>query len=960
MRLAYARRMSARKTDPKPNTDTPAMRQYKRFKQEHPGCVLFFRMGDFYEMFFEDAELAHRVLGIAISERTAGIPMSGVPHHSVENYLRRMIQAGHRVAVCEQVEDAAQAKGVVKRDVTRVVTPGTLTDAALLEDGDRAVLAAVCFLEAGGEIGKKGGGEGLAALEGLGRVALSWAELSTGALQVAELSAVEAADELARLGAAEVLYCATADGAVPPRVTALMQAAGVSAPLSGRPGWQFRQSEAVDVLKKQFAVVDLKGYGFDDDEPALSAAGAVIAYLLETQRSESGRLAHLRPPQRFDRGAHLVIDPTSLASLEVEHTLRGTHGGGGDSDTLLAVLGRGGGRGGGGICTAVGRRKLRDWLCYPLSDRGEIEARQRVVRAMVDDERFRRELGGALGHVQDIPRMVARLACGRASPRDVVGLGVSAAAAADLRAVLDQRPPLAGFLGRLDALADALGELASCIADACVEEPPGHLREGGLFRDGHDAALDEQRVLQKDSNTWLVGYQAELVERSGIESLKVGYNKVFGYYIEVSAAKRDLVDDRWNWIRKQTLKNAERFITPELKDYEGKVLAAKDRGVAREQELFDGLCGDASAKMDQLHAFSEIVAELDVLRCFAERAVRWRYVQPAMIDEPVLDLAAARHPVLDELLGDRFVPNDLALSASGERAPGTNTGAGGGDAAHSLALITGPNMAGKSTFIRQAALLVLMAHTGSFIPADAATIGLCDRIFTRVGAHDELHAGRSTFMVEMTETANICHHATPRSLVILDEIGRGTSTLDGLSLAWAITEHLHAVGARALFATHYHELTRLAADGDASTALPGVRNLQVLVREWDDRIVFLHRIETGSADRSYGVQVARLAGLPDAVVDRAKNVLESLAVSRADAVAVEVGAAPAAGAPAARGAAVKPQMKPQMSLFTEYVSHPVVERVAEVDLDTLTPMAAFELLRELKASASASGAGAGA
>ncbi|MEO1236810.1 MAG: DNA mismatch repair protein MutS [Planctomycetota bacterium] len=888
-----------------PNLDTPAMRQFRRFKDEHPGCVLFFRMGDFYEMFFEDAELAHRVLGVTLTQRTEGVPMAGVPYHSVEGYLRRMIQAGHRVAVCDQVEDAKQAKGVVKRDVTRVITPGTLTDESLLADEQVNPCAAVVF-------------------HGADRASLAWAELSTGVFQVATVDAAAVDDELARVNPSELLYCETADGEPPTRVAALT----IACPRTGRPAWQMRQDEAVAALRKQYGVASLAGFGLDEHDPVLAAAGGLLAYLLETQRSDDGVLAHLRPPRKFERARHLVIDQASLASLEVERTLRGEDAEG----SLLNVLRRGGsarpqstpGNGvknfrGGGCVTAMGKRRLRDWLCYPLAERGAIEERQRVVQALVDDPRFAEELAEALDGVHDVPRITARLAVGRATPRDLVGLGRSVGRAAALASALADRPPVATWHDRVAALRDTLDDLAERIECACVDSPPAHLREGGLFRDGHDAKLDEYRGLQRDANTWLAGYQKKITEESGIPSLKVGYNKVFGYYIEVSAANRDKIKDNdenfRGWTRKQTLKNAERFITPELKTFEGEVLSAEGRAIAREQDLFAELCGRCEEQIEALHGFADAAAELDVLLCFGRRAVRRGYVRPEIVDEPVLRVTAGRHPVLDELLGDRFVPNDIEL--------------GRGNSDSSLALITGPNMAGKSTYIRTAALLTLLAHTGSFVPAESATVGLCDRIFTRVGAHDELHAGRSTFMVEMTETANLCHHATERSLVVLDEIGRGTSTLDGLSLAWAVAEHLAGVGCRCLFATHYHELTGLGAEGGSHAG--GVTNLNVSVREWNDEIVFLHRIVSGATDRSYGIQVARLAGLPEPVVARARQLLADLAVSH--------GTAPPPSAPGSVSA--------ELPLFAQPATHPVVETLRETDLTRLSPMDAFDLIRRL-------------
>jgi len=921
------------KNDKTAKTDTPAMRQFKGFKADHPGCVLFFRMGDFYEMFFDDAELAHRVLGVTLTQRTAGVPMAGVPYHSVEGYLRRMVQAGYRVAICDQVEDAKDAKGVVKRDVTRVVTPGTLTDESLLADEQVNPCAAVVFH--GNSFGDS-------------RASIAWAELSTGAFQLATVHEDEVADELARINPSELLYCETADGNVPPRVAELP----LDGPRTGRPGWQFRLAEATDALRKQYRVATLAGFGLQDDDPALAAAGGLLAYLLETQRNEDGILAHLRPPQVFARTKHLIVDQASLASLEVEQTLRA-----GDADgSLLNVLRKGGS--GGGCVTAMGKRRLRDWLCYPLAERDAIEDRQRVVQALVDDSRFADELAEALDGVHDVPRIIARLAVGRALPRDLVALGRSAGRASILENTLAERPSVAPFHQRLTAVVGVLQELADDIQTACKDQDiPAHLREGGLFRDGYDNQLDETRSLQRDSNTWLANYQKDLIDDTGVSSLKVGYNKVFGYYIELSAINSQKIKDddpRFAlWTRKQTLKNAERFITPQLKAFEGKVLSAEGRSIAREQHLFAELCGACEKQIETLHAFADVAADLDVLLCFGRRAARHRYVKPTLTDEPGLHVVGGRHPVLDELLGDRYVPNDVALGrgkgAAGLRGEGQDTERSHSaplplsPSAPSLALITGPNMAGKSTYIRMTALIALLAHTGSFVPAESATVGLCDRLFTRVGAHDELHAGRSTFMVEMTETANICHHATEKSLVILDEIGRGTSTLDGLSLAWAIAEHLADVGCRCLFATHYHELTTLADPAVGGTRAAKIANLNVSVREWNDEIVFLHRIIPGATDRSYGIHVAKIAGLPAPVVDRAHQLLGELAVNHE-------GRRPTpSNTPANPGKPRKPEPAPaiDMPLFAQAPEHPAINELRQLDLNQLTPMQAFDVLRKL-------------
>ena len=870
--------------------NTPAMRQYHRFKRRHPDCILFFRLGDFYEMFHEDARIGARVLGVTLTQRTEGVPMAGVPFHSAETYLRRLIQAGYRVAVCDQIEDAAQAKGVVEREITRLVTPGTLTDETLLEEGQENPLCAVAVLEKRGEAG------------------LAWTELSTGAFTVARIAVDALADELARIAPRELLYAGEDEDAEPPERIA-QAASGLALSATPRPPGDFRAEEASEALKRQFRVASLAGFDLEEDDPAVGPAGAVVRYLLETQRTADGaaneRIRHLQPPKRFRRAEHLVVDQTSLTSLEVERTIRS----GETAGSLLGALQ--------GCVTAMGKRLLRHWLCYPLRERAAIEKRQDAVAALVADTALEGRLREALDGVQDVERIAARLGVGRATPRDLVALGTSAGRARALADLLAESPALGPFAERLRAGLASLDELAARIGAACVESPPAHMRAGGLIRDGFDESLDEYRSLQRDSDDWLARYQSRLTEETGIPTLKVGYNKVFGYYIEVTAAHRDKAPDAWS--RKQTLKNAERYITPELKEYEDKVLSAEQRSLQREQTLFAELCEEAQGHLEALRAFAAVAGELDVLACFARHAVRRGHVRPAIADEPVLEITGGRHPVLEQRLGEGFVPNDASLGT-------------GSSSEASLALITGPNMAGKSTYIRQSALITLLAHTGAFVPAESATVGVTDRIFTRVGASDELHEGQSTFMVEMTETANICHHATARSLVILDEIGRGTSTLDGLALAWAIAEHLAARGCRALFATHYHELTTLA-ERHAT-----IRNLNVAVREWGEEVVFLHRILPGASNRSYGVHVARIAGLPDPVVSRAGEILDQLEVRSA------AGPDPSPAAPESSG-----QEDGQLSLFTEYVDHPAVDELRQLDLNELTPLAAFDRLRALKA-----------
>lgn len=870
--------------------ETPAMRQYRRFKEQHPECILLFRMGDFYELFNEDAVVVAKALNLTLTQRTAGVPMAGVPYHAIDTYLRRMIEHGFRVAVCDQIQDPKEAKGIVDRAVTRVITPGTLVDEHLLDESSANLIGAIQFLEAGDE----------------SAAVLALAELSTGAFTLFDLPAGRVTDELARLRPTELAYVETADGSIPRRVELIHEVVGCA--LTPRAGWTYRPAEAREQLCAHFGVSTLAGFGLEDDDTAIGPAGALLRYLEETQPGDpavrrAGGLSHLRPPKREVPDQYVTIDAASLRSLEIERTMRS----GQTEGSLLATLQR--------CRTAMGKRLLRTWLCFPLRDGDRIRARQIAIGSLIEDRQLAEQLETQVDGVQDVARIAGRIAMNRATPRDLVALGRSTSRLSAIASLIEGVPALLPHHGRLAALSESLAPLARTIEEKCADEPPAHLREGGLFRDGVDAELDEARGLQRDANTWLAAYQKRLIEQTDIQSLKVGYNKVFGYYIEITHANTKKVPDAFS--RKQTLRNAERYITPELKEFEDKVMTAEARAFERERVLFERLCSQAAALAGGLAQYAETVAELDVLLNFAEIAVRFGYVKPDIVEDPTLDIEQGRHPVLDRTLGERFVPNDCTLGKT------------------SLALITGPNMAGKSTYIRQVALITLLAHTGSYVPASRATIGLVDRIFTRIGASDELHAGHSTFMVEMTETANILHHVTRHSLVILDEIGRGTSTLDGLSLAWAIAESLADSKPRTLFATHYHELTSLAE------RLDNVTNLHVSVREWGDEIVFLHRILPGKTDRSYGIHVAKIAGLPAATIARAQELLESLTVHSEDVSRETPTIAASAG--------TKPHaISGQLSLFTEYVPHPVVEELKKLDLNSMTPMQAFDALRALR------------
>jgi DNA mismatch repair protein MutS len=827
---------------------------------------------------------------VALTSRSKGenpVPMAGVPFHAVESYLHRMIAAGFKVAICEQMEDPKTAKGLIKREVMRLVTPGTLTEEAMLDGREENFLVAVV---------------GADDRRAEGVVGIAWCELSTGKFVTFAGSWAACADELARLRPREILFAESADHRTPEWATELSTQLGAA--LSGRPAWQMDAHHAVQTLKTHYGVATFAGFGYESDKDlALRAAGAVVAYLHDTQKAT---LEHLQPPKGFERQNHLLIDPTSLRSLEVLRTIRGNVVEG----SLVGAIDR--------TSTPMGSRLLRNWLCYPLRDASEITKRQDAIAQLVGAEQVLGQVRTTLGECSDVERITARVCCRRASPRDLVALAKSLetlVGAAELLEnsefrILNSELKTSGAWEELIALVPGAKQIAAAIRSVLCDEPAAHLRDGGVIRDGCHAELDRLRGLSKDSRTFLAEYQSKLAARSGIPSLKVGYNKVFGFYIEVTNTHAEKIPA--DFIRKQTVKNAERYITPELKQYESDILTAQERGIALEQELFEQLRTQLAGFAETLRRLALEGATLDVYCGLAHLARTRRYCRPQIIAEKELAIVDGRHPVVEQSLGEKFVPNDTTFGSPELR---------------TLHLITGPNMAGKSTYIRQVALLVLMAQAGSFIPAKSATIGLVDRIFTRVGASDDLAQGQSTFMVEMTETANILHHATEYSLVILDEIGRGTSTLDGLALAWAIAEFLaDTTRARTLFATHYHELTELAETS------PAVTNYNVLVREWQEQVVFMHRIVPGQADKSYGVHVARLAGVPRSVVTRARQLMGQLVV--------HVGKS---GRPRAASANVTPQI----NMF-DGVDHQALSQLKALDLDRMSPMQAWEALKALK------------
>jgi DNA mismatch repair protein MutS len=862
---------------------SPAMKQFRHFKEKYPDCILFFRMGDFYETFYEDAKTCSRVLGLTLTSRDKGsvnpVPLAGVPWHAVDGYLKKMLQAGYRVAVCEQMEDPKTAKGVVKRDVVRIVTPGTLTDAMLLEDKKDNFLCGVH-------------------LDAKGRAAISWVDISTGHFFVQRIPESELLDELQRLAPAECLLADRRGELFDAETRRLATDIGrlTHAIVTERPAWYFDPYQARQRLLKHFGTATLEGFGIEEaDADLIPPAGAVIEYLNETQRTTLGHIQSLR---KVSRKNFLQIDPTSLRSLEILQTIRGENRKG----SLLACLDE--------TLTGMGGRMYRQWLCMPLCDVAAIETRQDAVQELMENESRAVEIRQLLSKTADTERIAARISTLRVGPRDMVALAGTLRQIPTLRQQLDQFQ--ASLPKDLASRCDSMDEMAHLLESAIEPNCPPRLSDGGVIRNGFSTELDRLRSISRDGQSWLRQYQKEQSERTGIANLKVGYNKVFGYYIEITNASSDKAPA--DYVRKQTVKNAERYITEELKNYENEVLTAQDRALELEQRLFEDVRLEAAKYIRRMQDLADVIAQCDCLTAMAHIAARRNYIRPRVTDDTILIIREGKHPVLAEALGAEFVPNDVEL------------GQGGGD----IGVITGPNMSGKSTYIRQTALLVLMAQTGSFIPAKEAQIGLVDRIFTRVGASDELTRGQSTFMVEMTETANIINNATPRSLVILDEVGRGTSTYDGLSLAWAITEHLATrVKCRTLFATHYHELTELAE------LFGNVRNLNVAVREWMDEVVFLHRILPGGTDKSYGIHVAKLAGIPKSILTRSQEILQELEAT----FAKEAG-----GRHLARN---KTKQDEGDALFVQKHKS-VLDKLATTDVNHLTPIEAINLLSQIK------------
>ena len=864
---------------------TPLMRQYLEIKADYQDSVLFFRLGDFYEMFLEDAVLASRVLGITLTSRNKGdedaVPLCGIPFHSSQGYIAKLVANGHKVAICEQVEDPKKAKGIVKREVVRVVTPGLVTDTDTLEPKENNYLLAISVADE--------------------QFGIAHVDITTGEFRVTQVSGLgQVESELGSLRPREILFADNADGAqLQESLASIVDEVMVNL----LPDWVFETDYAAEQLGTFFGVSGLQSFGCQDLLVAQQAASAVLYYLQRTQKDE---LRHIRPLQTYHTRHFMVLDDATRRNLELTATLQE----GKKRGSLLGVLDR--------TVTAMGGRALRHWIHYPLIDQEQILLRQNAIAELVDESLLRIDILESLDGVYDLERLNSKIAMASANAKDLAALRTSLGR---LPQIDDQLSRFAGdYLKELSGQLDLLPDLLALLETAIVDDPPFVLRDGGIIGDGYNAELDELRTISREGKGWIARLEQEERERTEIPTLKVKYNKVFGYFIEITNRNLDRIPDDYQ--RKQTLSNAERFITPKLKEYEAKVLGAEEQLVELEYNLFQEIRLKTAAEGRRIQQSADALAVLDALIALADLAHDRNYVRPIIDDSGVISIESGRHPVVEGMpLKEAFVPNDVTLD----------------NEKNQLLIITGPNMAGKSTYMRQVALITLMAQIGSFVPAENARVGVVDRIFTRVGASDNLAKGESTFMVEMNETANILRHATERSLVILDEIGRGTSTFDGVSIAWAVAEYLHDnqnVAAKTLFATHYHELTDLALTRER------VQNYNIAVKEWNDQIIFLRKIVTGGASRSYGIQVGRLAGLPDEVIRRAKEILHNL----------EEGEFGRSGEPRLGASRNQPKKQPssQLSLFNSEPDNAIRTRLEAADLSCMTPLEAMNLLNELK------------
>ena len=861
----------------------PAMRQYVEIKAGYEDCILLFRMGDFYEIFFADAVTAAKILDITLTsrgkDREDSIPMCGFPYHAASPYITKLIEKGFKVAICEQVEDPKLAKGVVKREVARVVTPGLAVDTDNLQAGENNYLAAFYL--------------------GPEKPGMAFLDISTGEFRVAQAADRESLVSTALgLDFREILL---SESGPDQTLAEDLTQAGKQRRINIVPAAYFDLDQAISLLSRHFPGPQLQKMAFDKHPAAAAAAGAVLSYVLETQKIHP---PHLNMIQWYETGGYLVVDDIAKRNLELFTTIADNRREG----SLFHVLNE--------TVTAMGSRRLRWWLNYPLLEPGKIRQRLGAVGEIKENHLLRDELRQSLSSIYDLERLAGRIAMGVANGRDLIALKNSLLALPGLRLMLQKfsTPSLCLLNAGLDEMTD----LAALIERTIVENPPFTLREGGILKEGYDQELDKLIAAMRDGKQWIALLEEKERQKTGINSLKVGFNSIFGYYLEVTKANTDKVPD--SYIRKQTLVNAERYINQELKEYEDVILHAEDRRKAREYDLFVAIRDKIAGEIKRIQDTASLIADLDSLASLAEVAERYKYTCPRVDDDDVITVTDGRHPVVERMpLLHGFVPNDLSLDGNRNR----------------LLIISGPNMAGKSTYIRQAALIVLMAQMGSFVPAAQAAIGVVDRIFTRIGAADSLAKGQSTFMVEMTEVANILSHATPRSLIVLDEVGRGTSTFDGLSIAWAVAEYIHdakRLAARTLFATHYHELT------DLSRTKEGVKNYNVAVKEMGERIIFLRKIVAGSANRSYGIQVAQLAGVPEEVILRAREILQNLEKGELDEL----------GMPKiARGKKGPTRGKAQLSLFMDDESA-LLTALRELNIMNMTPLEALQWLNTWK------------
>ncbi|MFH1093657.1 MAG: DNA mismatch repair protein MutS [Candidatus Omnitrophota bacterium] len=869
------------------NDLTPMMSQYLQIKRNHEDAILFFRLGDFYEMFFDDAKIASSILGLALTSRGSGkssrVPMCGIPYHASDNYIARLLKAERKVAICEQIGDPKSTKGIVKRQIVRVITPGTLIDQNILESSHNNYLVSVY---------KKTQGEyGLAAVD-----------LSTGEFKITQLHSVEKMlSELGRLQPAELLLCANLKNDTD--IRAKIKQINSSPLISEVEDWAFDFSYAYEKLISHFKTQDLRGFGCQNMTLGITAAGAALLYLENTQKT---KIKHINKITPYSLNKIMVLDSIAQRNLELVRSMRGDKKG-----TLLNELNF--------TNSAMGNRLLLQWIQQPLLDIEKINKRLDAVAQLKNDQVLRTNLKDALKNIADIERLLGRISLGAANARDVLNLNESLKIIPQLKQLLISCGT--DMLADICLSLDEQRELVQLLDRAICPDAPISVREGRMIKDGFNSELDELKYITRGGKEWIAKLQSEEIERTGISSLKIKYNRIFGYYIEVSKANLHAVPA--DYMRKQTLVNAERFITPALKEQEEKIITAQEKMIDLEYRLFADICSKVLDRLAGIQHTAALIAKLDVLNSLAEAAGRNNYIRPIIDNDLIIDINDGRHPVLENMLGaNKFIPNPAYLDAADNQ----------------VLIITGPNMAGKSTYIRQVALIIIMAQMGSFVPARSARIGIVDKIFTRVGAADDISSGMSTFMMEMSETANILNNATARSLIILDEIGRGTSTFDGLSIAWATAEYLHEnseMRPKTLFATHYHELTEM------ELLFKGVKNYNVSVREWNDEVIFLYKLMKGSSDHSYGIHVARLAGLPPQVISRAREILSNL----------EINSMSEEGIPSLVKSDMKKagrrEMQPELFQSRE---NPLIAQIRGLDLNNLSPIKALNLINEWKDS----------